>query len=91
MVAALWLTGPAAAQSNGKAVFEARCQTCHEPAVDRAPSRADLAQRPQADIATSMTSGLMKPMAEGLSAADIQAVAAYVSSVGAPDCSCHRR
>ena len=84
MVAALWLTGPAAAQSNGKAVFEARCQTCHEPAVDRAPSRADLAQRPQADIATSMTSGLMKPMAEGLSAADIQAVAAYVSSVGAP-------
>ena len=56
MVAALWLTGPAAAQSNGKAVFEARCQTCHEPAVDRAPSRADLAQRPQADIATSTRS-----------------------------------
>ena len=75
---------PAAAQSNGKAVFEARCQTCHEPAVDRAPSRADLAQRPRADIVKSMTSGLMKPMAEGLSDADIQAVAGYISSVGAP-------
>ena len=84
MAAALWLAGPAAAQSNGKAVFEARCQTCHEPAADRAPSRADLAQRPQADIVKSMTSGIMKPMAEGLSVADIQAVAAYVSSVGAP-------
>lgn len=75
---------PAAAQAVGKSVFETRCQTCHEPAVDRAPSRADLAQRPQADIVKSLTSGIMKPMAEGLSEAEIQAVASYVSSVGAP-------
>lgn len=81
--AALSVHGAAAAQSDGKAVFEARCQTCHEPAVDRAPSRADMAQRPQADIIRSLTNGLMKPMAEGLSAADIQAVAGYVSQVGA--------
>lgn len=81
--AALSVHGAATAQSPGEAVFEARCKTCHEPAVDRAPSRADMAQRPQADIVSSLTSGLMKPMAEGLSAAEIQAVAGYVSQVGA--------
>lgn len=75
--------GAANAQTSGQAVFEARCKDCHEPAVDRAPSRADLAQRPQTDIVKSLTDGLMKPMAEGLSTAEIQAVASYISSVGA--------
>ena len=35
--------GAANAQTSGQAVFEARCKDCHEPAVDRAPSREDLA------------------------------------------------
>ncbi len=71
----------AEAQTSGQAVFEARCKDCHEPAADRAPSRADLAQRPQAEIVKSLTDGLMKLMADGLSAAEIQAVASYISSV----------
>lgn len=80
---ALSLGGAALAQPSGAAVFEARCKACHEPAMDRAPSRADLAQRPQADIVKSLTEGLMKPMAEGLSPAEIQAVAAYISPAAA--------
>ena len=73
--------GAANAQTSGQAVFEARCKDCHEPAVDRAPSREDLAQRPRTDIVKSLTDGLMKLMADGLSAAEIEAVASYISSV----------
>jgi polyvinyl alcohol dehydrogenase (cytochrome) len=67
----------------GKAVFENRCKSCHEPAVGRAPGRADLANRPAADIVTALTSGIMKPMAAGLSQADISAVAAYLTAAPA--------
>ncbi len=74
----------AAQAASGEAVFIERCKMCHEPAVDRAPSLADLAKRPQGDIVAALTNGIMKPMAEGLSAADIQAVAAYVSPAATP-------
>lgn len=69
--------GAAQAQASGQAVWEGRCKSCHEGAVERAPSKADLAQRPRADIEKALTSGIMAPMAAGLSAADIKAVAAY--------------
>ncbi|WP_293678683.1 PQQ-binding-like beta-propeller repeat protein [uncultured Phenylobacterium sp.] len=64
---------------SGEAVFEARCKSCHEPAIERAPSLADLSQRPAADVLKSLTSGIMKPMAEGLSTAELEAVTAYVT------------
>lgn len=73
---------PAAAPS-GQAVFESRCKACHDPAIDRAPGKAELALRPQADIVQALTNGLMAPMAQGLSSADILAVAAYLSPAGA--------
>ncbi len=66
----------------GRQVFEARCKTCHEPAVERAPSLADLARRPKADVLTSLTAGIMKPMAGGLSAAELDAVSSYVTGGG---------
>lgn len=78
--------GAAQAQSppNGQAIYETRCKTCHEPAVERAPSRDDLAQRPRQDIETALTTGIMRPMAQGLSEAEIHAVAAYVGKPEAP-------
>ncbi|WP_293905174.1 PQQ-binding-like beta-propeller repeat protein [Phenylobacterium sp.] len=72
---------PAAA---GQAVFAARCKACHDPAVERAPSLADLAQRPAADVLKALTTGIMKPMAGGLSPADLDAVTAYIASTGKP-------
>ncbi|CAN5233404.1 PQQ-binding-like beta-propeller repeat protein [soil metagenome] len=83
--AAALLAPAAQAQTPGATVWETRCKTCHEPAVGRAPSRTELSSRPQADIARALTSGIMAPMASGLSAADIQAVAAYVSPGAAGD------
>ncbi len=65
---------------NGQALYEARCKGCHEGGNPRAPSKADLGQRAPGDIVTALTSGIMAPMAQGLSDADKQAVAAYLTS-----------
>ncbi len=70
--------------SSGQQVYEARCKGCHEGGAARAPSRADLGQRPAADIVNALTTGIMVPMAQGLSDADKQAVAAYLTSTGTP-------
>ena len=84
------LTLPTAAQAqvqaqvSGETLFVARCKACHEPAIDRAPDRATLASLPPATIVDALTNGVMKPMAQGLSDADKQAVAAYLTSAAAP-------
>lgn len=85
--ASLALGGVAQAQasqaepaSHGAEVFASRCKTCHEPAIGRAPNRADLARRPAADIVSALTTGIMTPMAQGLSDADKAAVAAYLTA-----------
>jgi polyvinyl alcohol dehydrogenase (cytochrome) len=69
----------AQASPSGAMVFEQRCKSCHEPAIERAPGRAELSMRPRADIVRALTSGVMMSMAQGLNAADIQAVAAYLT------------
>ncbi|WP_394762733.1 PQQ-binding-like beta-propeller repeat protein [Phenylobacterium sp.] len=68
------------AAPDGQAIYETRCKACHGGGNPRAPSRADLAQRPAADIVAALTGGIMAPMAQGLSDADKQAVAAYLTA-----------
>jgi len=63
---------------SGEAVFNAHCKTCHEPAVERAPTRSELAFRAPSDIVTVLTSGVMAPMAMGLSRPEIEAVALFL-------------
>jgi polyvinyl alcohol dehydrogenase (cytochrome) len=65
--------------ANGEALFNARCKSCHEPAVERAPGRLELAFRPRADIVAALTTGVMAPMAQGLSRPDIEAVATFLA------------
>src|SRR4051794_36829386 len=93
LAAALALAGalaaPLAAQaqapspSQGEAVFMSRCKACHDPNIDRAPSKATLATYPPAQIVDALTNGVMKPMAAGLSDEDKQAVAAYLTGAAA--------
>jgi len=71
------------AASAGQTIYETRCKTCHEGGAARAPSRADLGQRAPGDIVTALTTGIMAPMAQGLSDADKQAVAAYLTTATA--------
>ena len=73
VLAAIWAAAfplAARAQSAGEGVFTARCKGCHEPAIDRAPSKATLAAYPAAQIVDALTNGVMKPMAAGLSDED---------------------
>ncbi|HEX3915206.1 MAG TPA: PQQ-binding-like beta-propeller repeat protein [Steroidobacteraceae bacterium] len=74
-----WAQESAAPRPSGAAVFNSRCQSCHEPAVERAPTRAELAFRAPADIVTALTTGVMAPMAKGLSRPEIEAVALFLA------------
>jgi len=78
-LSALALAQGAAPGLSGAAVFSARCKSCHEPAVERAPTRAELSFRAPADIVTALTTGVMAPMAKGLSRPEIEAVALYLA------------
>jgi alcohol dehydrogenase (cytochrome c) len=80
------LAGSAMAQEStpalgtgGAAIFEARCKSCHEPPVARAPSREQLRGRSNLEIVEALSSGIMKPMAAGLTGGDMNAVAAFIT------------
>src|SRR5271165_2563881 len=78
--AVLTLAQQAANQpANGEAIFNARCKSCHDPAVERAPGRLELAVRPRTDIVTALVTGVMAPMAQGLSRPEIEAVALFLT------------
>jgi polyvinyl alcohol dehydrogenase (cytochrome) len=72
----------AAVVAHGAALFSARCASCHDPAIDRAPPKIALARRFPDDIATALKTGVMQPMAANLSDADIQAIATYLGADG---------
>ncbi|MFL5296467.1 MAG: PQQ-binding-like beta-propeller repeat protein [Phenylobacterium sp.] len=80
LVAAPAAMAQAQAASAGEAVFGARCKACHDPAVERAPSRTALAAYRPEQIVDALTNGVMKPMAAGLTDADKQAVAAFLTA-----------
>lgn len=64
---------------NGEPLWRTRCAGCHEPAQDRAPTRADLANRTPEYVFEALTRGIMQPMADGLGQNDMRAIATYVT------------
>jgi polyvinyl alcohol dehydrogenase (cytochrome) len=79
-IGALSLAQDTASQpQSGETIFNTRCKSCHEPAVERAPTRMELAFRTPADIVTALTTGVMAPMGKGLSGPEIQAVALFLA------------
>ena len=76
--------GGAEAQTNaqathGEQVFSARCKSCHEPAIDRAPNRAALAGRWADEVIAALKTGMMQPMAAGMTDADITDVSVFLT------------
>ena len=63
----------------GSEIFDAKCKQCHDPAVERAPTKAGLAQRWPEDIIASLKTGLMAPMAAGMSEDDMKTLAVYLT------------
>jgi polyvinyl alcohol dehydrogenase (cytochrome) len=89
-------TAPSAPESaaptaapNGEALFSARCKGCHDPAIGRAPPKTTLAVLPPGQIVEILTSGVMAPMAAGLSPEDKQVIAAYLTAQPAPGPDAH--
>jgi polyvinyl alcohol dehydrogenase (cytochrome) len=72
----------AAVVAHGDTLFKARCASCHDPAIERAPPKEALARRFPDDIATALKTGVMQPMAAGLSDEDIHAIATYLGADG---------
>ena len=72
----------AAVVAHGETLFKTRCASCHDPAVDRAPPKVALTRHFPDDLAATLKTGIMQPMAAGLSDADINSIAAYLSSDG---------
>lgn len=68
-----------ATAARAEAIYVARCKDCHESGDERAPTRAQLAARPAAEIVAALTTGPMAPTAEGLTPEEKQAVAAWLT------------
>lgn len=64
---------------SGEPIFKARCAACHEPAVERAPDRKALSARAPEEVYDALTVGQMKPMAEGMTPAEIYGVVRYLT------------
>lgn len=77
------VAGPApAGTANGAELWKARCAGCHEgDATERAPSMEVMAKNPASFILATLRNGAMAPMAEGLSTAEMSAIARFVSKV----------
>ncbi len=68
----------------GEQVFAARCAGCHVDPKDRAPPRESLARMGPNTVAQALNTGIMQPMAAGLSPSDIASIALYLTG-RAPD------
>lgn len=93
-LALLLLAGPAAgspppgtdaaaavtdAAGRGEALYAQRCATCHDHPKDRIPPRLLLAFRSPNAVVRALTRGTMRPVAEGLDAAGIAALATFLT------------
>src|ERR1700704_4762844 len=88
MVIGLWMAMqslPATAEvpsdegrNTGQHIYQQRCAVCHDHPQDRIPPKEVLGTRKHDYIVRALTTGLMQMQASGLSAAEIDAVAAYL-------------
>jgi len=69
---------------SGEAIFNARCKSCHDPAIARAPNREQLRGETHDEIIAALTRGVMVPMAAGLSPVELTAVAEFLTGRPAP-------
>ena len=64
---------------SGEPIFKAKCAGCHEPATGRAPTREMLGARAPEEVYDALTIGAMKPMAAGLSDAELYGVVRFIT------------
>jgi polyvinyl alcohol dehydrogenase (cytochrome) len=77
-----WAQSASATSVSAAAIFNEKCKSCHEPAVERAPGIAALASYDRSHVISALEKGVMAPMARDLSRDQIEAVADYLTSGG---------
>ena len=72
---------PASSEPDGAPLYQQRCASCHDnpDTSSRAPTKALLASRGPDAILAALTDGTMKPMAEGLSPIELDALALHLT------------
>ncbi|MBI1361212.1 MAG: PQQ-binding-like beta-propeller repeat protein [Alphaproteobacteria bacterium] len=73
-------TPSSALEASAEALFQKRCASCHEPNIERAPSRSTIALMSPEQIVGALDGGVMAPMTTGLSKADIEMLADHLGS-----------
>jgi polyvinyl alcohol dehydrogenase (cytochrome) len=64
---------------DGAALYQQRCAVCHDKAMERVPPRAIIEALPLENVIQTMTTGVMKPQAAGLTAEEIRAIVVYLT------------
>jgi len=77
---------------SGEPIFKSKCAQCHEPAIDRAPTREQLGVRSPEEVYDALTIGAMKTMAAGLGEGELYGLVRFITgkspvpqAVSAPD------
>lgn len=65
--------------AHGEALYLQRCASCHDHPHDRIPPRLLLGLRSPNAVVQALTHGSMRPVAEGLDAGDIAALASFLT------------
>jgi mono/diheme cytochrome c family protein len=83
LTAAAALGAPAAASAqalpNGEQLYVQRCAACHDQGLGGAPARTVISTRSHDSIVTTLSTGVMQPMASGLKPEEIAALATYLA------------
>ena len=71
---------PAGASADGAALYASRCAACHDDATDRIPPKVLISvTRSPEDVIDTLTLGVMRTQATGLSAQQIKSLAFYLT------------
>ena len=71
---------PAGATADGAALYASRCAACHDHATDRIPPKVLISvTRSPEDVIDTLTLGVMRTQATGLSAEQIKSLAFYLT------------
>ena len=74
------LSGEGGDRLLGATLYGERCAACHDHASGRVPPKAAISENTRAFIATTLSGGIMQPMAQGLPPHGIASIAAYLST-----------
>jgi polyvinyl alcohol dehydrogenase (cytochrome) len=64
-------------------IYQEKCATCHDKPKGRIPPHSQIEKRSHEDVVQSLTTGSMKPWANGLTIAQINSLATYLTGTQA--------